>query len=120
MSCLTENHVTLPYHGPDDFLLGLLSGHVSFNTGDIAGHCLIKEGDEVVFSQENDIYRKFITEQFFDINTLLTDWRVAKVVESEQCGYCGILYINEETGHLVLAHRPTNFNLSLKTKNLYR
>lgn len=98
---------------PSDFIHGLLSAHVADETGFVAGECPLKENSRVSFKTDNRIYKDFFSNMFIDINALLNNWFIEKIIDNEETGYCGIIYKNILTQNIILAHRSTNFNLGL-------
>lgn len=48
----------------------------------------------------------------------MNNWKILDIFNDPVTGYLGVLYYNETDSHLVLAHRSTNFKLSLDKKYL--
>jgi hypothetical protein len=104
---------------PSDFIHGLLSCHVAEETGCVAGECPLKENSKVTFSCDNKLYIKMMNEKKININSLLADWFIEKIIDDQETGYCGIIYKNIVNQNLILAHRSTNFKLGLGS-NLFK
>jgi len=104
---------------PSDFMHGLLSAHVADETGIIAGKCLLIENSKISFKIESNIYKEFLNKKTLNINNLIDEWFIEKIIENEETGYCGIVYKNILTNNIVLAHRSTNFKLGLGS-NLFK
>ena len=104
---------------PSDFLHGLLSAHVSEETGFAAGKCPLMENSKISFKTENRLYKEFLTNKNININNLLNNWFIEKIIDNEETGYCGIVYKNILTQNIVLAHRSTNFKLGFGS-NLFK
>ncbi|XP_065655124.1 uncharacterized protein LOC136081605 [Hydra vulgaris] len=101
---------------PTDLVHGLLAEHCSSETGINAGHSKVQPGNNVVIANERA--SDFI--KLGDINQYLKSWKVLGIIDDKHTGYLGIIYANDEARQLVLAHRSTNFELSLNTKNLQK
>jgi hypothetical protein len=104
---------------PSDFIHGLLSYHVAEETGCVAGECPLKENSKVTFSCDNKLYNKMMNDKKININDLLADWFIEKIIDDQETGYCGIIYKNIVNQNLILAHRSTNFKLGLGS-NLFK
>ncbi|XP_065644659.1 uncharacterized protein LOC124810068 isoform X2 [Hydra vulgaris] len=101
---------------PTDLVHGLLAEHCGSETGFIAGHCTVKPGNNVVISDK----RAADFPNLKNINSYLDGWKVLGLIDDEKTGYLGILYANDKRRQLVLAHRSTNFKLSINSSNLYK
>ncbi|XP_047130223.1 uncharacterized protein LOC124810068 isoform X1 [Hydra vulgaris] len=101
---------------PTDLVHGLLAEHCGSETGFIAGHSTVKPGNNVAISDK----RAADFPNLKNINNYLEAWKVLGLIDDEKTGYLGILYANDKRRQLVLAHRSTNFKLSLNTSNLYK
>ena len=105
---------------PNDFIHGVLSAHCADETGSEAGKSKVQNGDKVEFAEGNRLYQLFRANKDLDFNEFMSAWEVHEVIEDVDTGYLGIIYENNETEQIVLAHRSTNFELSLTTKNLLK
>ncbi len=106
-------HQQFDYY-PKDLVYGLLSEHVASETGMQAGRYKIKPGDKVQITRATEF------SAIGNVNSYLTDWNILGVLDDADTGYCGIVYENAAVKQLVLAHRSTNFALSLTTKNMFK
>ncbi|XP_047144942.1 uncharacterized protein LOC105846304 [Hydra vulgaris] len=100
---------------PNHLTHGLLAKHCASGTDYEEGNAKINPGDKVLVSLKNSqhsVFNEFHGE-VFDINAHLKEWEVLEVIDQAQTGYLGITYVNEHEKQLVLAHRSTNFSLSL-------
>jgi len=93
--------------------------HCADETGWEGGESGLLPNDPVIISTNNPTYQKFLTSGT-DVNGYLSVWRVLEVIEDAGSGYLGIIYLNITSRQLVLAHRSTNFRLSLFSRNLVR
>lgn len=101
------------YH-PTDLIHGLLATHCGNETGDKPDSD-IKNKKSVEFTDKSfHLNQLFLNEKDISLNELVKDWLIEEVVEDKQTGYLGIIYINHQNSHIVLAHRSTNFALSFK------
>jgi hypothetical protein len=107
-------------HYPNDFIHLILAAHCANQTGSEAGNLKVKNGDSVIFSLENELYKFYTQSTNIDLNEFLIDWIATKVIEDELSGYVGIIYTNEKTKQIVLVHRSTNFESDLKMSNLFK
>ena len=105
---------------PNDFIHGVLAAHCADETGSEAGKSKVKKGDSVKFTLENSLYQLLLKDKNLDLNKLMINWKAHKVIEDVNTGYLGIIYENIENKQIVLAHRSTNFELSLTTRNLFK
>ena len=73
-------------------------------------HCYYKirlnPGDNVIFIKSCPVYNKFSDQS--SIDRYMENWEILEVISDEKCGYLGIIYKNEVTEQIVLAHRSTN------------
>ncbi|XP_047144442.1 uncharacterized protein LOC105843848 [Hydra vulgaris] len=106
---------------PNHLTHGLLAKHCASETDYESGNPKIKPGDKVLVSLENSEHLSFneFHGEAFDFNEHLKEWEILEVIDQAQTGYLGIIYVNEHKKQLVLAHRSTNFLLSL-TGNLLK
>lgn len=110
--CLAQKEEKAPYikpdfskpYNPSDFVHGLLSSHAYRNS---------QQWQDAIFedAHKNAKY-----------NPSLKNWRILKIYNKETLkedvgDYYSVLYVNDEDGHLVLAHRGTDIAGSLKGKN---
>lgn len=105
---------------PSDFIHGILAAHCGSQTVIVDSNSIVKDGDSVKFSLENELYKIF-KDKNIDLNEQVSKWRVYKVVEfDEETGYLGIIYENIEAKQIVLSHRSTNFALDFTIKNIFK
>jgi hypothetical protein len=103
----------------------MLAAHVEYETGKIAGAYVqhpAQNSGKVLFSRETNehIYGASKDTQYVDMTADLQNWRIFKVSDDRDTGYCGIIYINRTTQQMVVAHRSTDFALGLTTINIVK
>ena len=99
--CLLQCRELLANYHPNDFMHGLLAGHV-YETSTKSDTLL--DNKEVFYDllnvpddQKDDV-----------LNRLLNKWSIHEVIDDKKTGYYGVIYKNDQQKHLVLAHRGTN------------
>jgi len=88
---LIANNQNFVFH-PTDFIHGLFSSHIYQD---------VSSGEKVQFSEQSSGYQ---------YNEYLTNWTVQHSYDNyyqNYSGYYGASYVNEQDGHVVLAHRGT-------------